>query len=134
MDRDLVLSVNIPVSPEKAYQDWLNSAAHSAFTGSPAEVDPEVGGKFIAWEGYIWGRTLELSPGKRIRQSWRTTEFPNDSPDSVLEVLFEPDGEGTRLTLIHTLIPEDQADGIEKGWEEYYFEPMKEYYGAKINK
>jgi activator of HSP90 ATPase len=48
----------------------------------------------------------------------------------VLEILFEPDGKGTRITLIHTNIPENQAEGYEKGWEEFYFEPMKKYYGV----
>lgn len=133
MERDLVMSVSLPVSPEKAYQDWLDSAAHSAFTGSSAEIDPKIGGKFNAWEGYIWGKTIELTPGKRIRQTWRTSEFPDDSPDSILEVLFEPDGNGTRFTLIHTIIPESQADEYEKGWEEFYFEPMKKYYKENKN-
>ena len=128
MDRDLLLSVFLPVNPEKAYQDWLDSTAHSNFTGSPAEIKPEVNGEFFAWEGYIRGKTLELTPGKRIRQSWRTSDFPFDSPDSILEVLFEPIQEGTRLTLIHTIIPESQADDYEKGWEDYYFQPMKKYY------
>lgn len=130
MDRDLLQSVFLQVNPEKAYQDWLDNAAHSAFTGSPAEIDPVIGGKFFAWEGYIWGKTQELTEGKRIRQTWRTNEFPDDSPDSILEILFEPDGEGTRLTLIHTAIPENQADEYEKGWEEFYFEPMRKYYGG----
>jgi len=130
MDRDLLQSVFLQVNPEKAYQDWLDSAAHSAFTGSPAEIDPVIGGKFFAWEGYIRGKTQELTEGKRIRQTWRTNEFPDDSPDSILEILFEPDGEGTRLTLIHTAIPENQADEYEKGWEEFYFEPMRKYYGG----
>ncbi|MCJ7519890.1 MAG: SRPBCC domain-containing protein [Anaerolineaceae bacterium] len=131
MDRDLLLSVFLSVIPEKAYQDWLDSAAHSAFTGSPAEIDAVLGGKFSAWEGYIWGKTPELTPGRRIRQAWRTSEFSHDSPDSILEVLFEPDGEGTRLTLIHTAIPDNQADEYEKGWEEFYFEPMRRYYKSK---
>ena len=131
MDRDLVLSVMLPISPEKAYQDWLDSAAPSSLSGSPAEIDPVIGGKFFAWEGYIYGKTLDLSPGKRIRQTWRTTEFPTESPDSILEVLFEPSGNGTRLTLIHTAIPEGQADEYEKGWREFYFDPMKAYYETK---
>ena len=129
MDRDLLLSVFLPVDPEKAYQDWLDSTAHSRFTGSHAEIKPEVNGEFFAWEGYISGKTLELTPGKRIRQRWRTSDFPIESPDSILEVLFEPFEEGTRLTLIHTIIPENQADEYEKGWELYYFQPMKKYYG-----
>ncbi|MDP2965114.1 MAG: SRPBCC domain-containing protein [Pelolinea sp.] len=131
MDRDLILSVLLTVNPEKAYQDWLDSAAHSVFTGSPAEIDPIITGKFFAWEGYIWGKTQDLTSGKRIRQTWHTTEFPDDLPDSILEVLFEPDGDGTLLTLIHTAIPDNQSDEYEKGWEDFYFQPMKKYYEDK---
>jgi activator of HSP90 ATPase len=131
MDKDLLLTIVLPVKPEKMYKDWLDSAAHSAFTGSPAEIDPKKGGKYFAWEGYIFGKTLDLTPGKRIRQSWRTTEFPDDSPDSTLEILFEPDGDGTRLTLIHTGIPDNQSAEYKKGWEDFYFDPMKKYYKKK---
>jgi activator of HSP90 ATPase len=131
MDKDLLLSIVLPVKPEKAYKDWLDSAAHSAFTGSPAEIEPKIGGKFFAWEGYISGKTLELTQGKRIRQSWRTTEFPDDSPDSILEILFEPDGDGTRLTLIHTGIPDNQSAEYKKGWKEFYFDLMKKFYKSK---
>lgn len=130
MDRDLVLSIILPVAPAKAFHDWLDSAAHTAFTGSPAKIDPLIGGKFSTGDGYIWGRTLDFSEYSRIRQSWRTSDFPESAPDSILEILFEPQGKGTRLTLIHTNIPEYQADEYEKGWQEYYFKPMKEYYHA----
>ena len=77
------------------------------------------------------GRTKVLTPSKRIRQTWRTTEFPDDSPDSILEVLFEPDSDGTRLTLIHTAIPENQANMYKKGLEDFYFTPMKKYYEGR---
>ena len=50
-------------------------------TGSPAIVDPEIGGAFEAWDGYISGRTLSLEPGRRIVQSWRTSEFAEDEGD-----------------------------------------------------
>lgn len=128
MDRKLKLSETFNLSPKKLYDDWLSSEAHSAFTGSPAEIDPEVGGKFTAWEGYIWGETKELEPGKRILQTWRTSEFPEDSPDSLVEITFESDKNGTLLTLLHTNIPAGQSDGYEEGWHDFYFTPMKEYY------
>ncbi|MBI3740016.1 MAG: SRPBCC domain-containing protein, partial [Chloroflexi bacterium] len=71
----------------------------------------------------------ELKPYTRFVQAWRTTEFPEDSPDSRVEVLLEAVKGGTKLTLKHTNIPEGQADSYKKGWEEFYFEPMKKYFG-----
>ncbi len=129
MSESLDLSVVLPVTPERLYKAWLDSKEHSAFTGSKAKIAATVGGKYSAWDGYITGETLELDPPRRIVQSWRTTEFPKDSPDSRLEVLFEAEGEGTRLHLIHTGIPDGQAKKYEGGWPEAYFDPMKEYFG-----
>ena len=39
--------------------------------------------------------------------------------------------EGTRVVIIHTDIPEGQSERYETGWIEYYFEPMKKYFGEK---
>jgi len=128
MERKLNLSANFNIAPNQLFNDWLDSQAHSAFTSSPAKIDALVGGKFTAWDGYIRGVTMEIVPGKRIVQSWRTTEFPNAAPDSLVELEFEADGKGTRLMLKHTLIPDGQADEYEQGWLDYYFTPMKAYY------
>ena len=128
MPETLNLSTLLPGPPEKIYTAWLDSNEHGLFTGSPANIDPQIGGEFTAWDGYIQGKTLELEPGKRILQSWRTTEFPDTSPDSLLEVIFEPDPAGTRLTLLHTNIPDGQSDQYRQGWLDYYFQPMREYF------
>jgi activator of HSP90 ATPase len=99
-------------------------------TGSPAKVSPELGGKFEAWDGYIHGINLELVPGKRIVQSWRTIEFSADEPDSRIEISLDAQGEQTRLTLHHTGLP-PHGKQYEQGWVESYFEPMKEYFKTK---
>jgi len=98
-------------------------------TGSAAKVTGKVGGKFTAWDGYIFGRTLELEPDRRIVQAWRTSEFPDNAPNSRLEVLLVETKTGTRVTLIHTEIPKGQADSYKQGWEDFYFKQMKEYFG-----
>ena len=109
---------------------WLDSAEHSAFTGSPAEITRDGEGQFTAWDGYISGSTLEVEAPNRILQTWRTSEFPADSPDSRLEILIEDVDEGVRLTLIHTGIPSGQGENYRQGWEDYYFEPMRTYYSG----
>jgi activator of HSP90 ATPase len=86
------------------------------------------GGSFKAWDGYIWGKTLEVEPYRRIVQAWRTSEFPEESPDSRVEILLEESGGETKITLIHTDIPEGQGDSYKQGWEDFYFTPMRAYF------
>jgi activator of HSP90 ATPase len=122
------LSANIPATPEQIYEAWLSSEGHSQMTGSPAEVQGRSGGSFKAWDGYIWGKTLELESYHRIVQAWRTSEFPEESPDSRVEILFEGSNGETKITLIHTDIPEGQGESYKQGWEDFYFTPMRAYF------
>jgi activator of HSP90 ATPase len=128
MLESIEISVILPTNSKEAYLAWLDSREHSEFTGGNAEIDSAVGGKFTVWDGYICGENLILEPYKRIVQSWRTTEFPEESPDSRLEILFNDTKEGMELTLIQTDIPSGQAKEYEEGWYDYYFEPMKHYF------
>ncbi|HEY3447128.1 MAG TPA: SRPBCC domain-containing protein [Myxococcales bacterium] len=128
------VSAFIPAPPMKVYTAWLSSEEHTAFTGGEAECEDRVGGKFTAWDEYISGTNQELLEGRMIVQSWRTTEFPKNAPDSVLTVHFDPNKDGTQLTILHTEIPEGQGRDYESGWFEYYLEPMQKYFakgGAK---
>lgn len=130
MAEQLRVWVDLPVSCERLYSAWLDSQEHGSFSGGAAQIDPGVGGAFSAWDGYITGTTLEMEPYRRIVQAWRTSDFPEDAPDSRLEVLLEPAGENTRLTLVHDHIPAGQEQEYQQGWLDYYFEPMKDYFSA----
>lgn len=125
------LSVFLPATAKQIYDAWLSSEEHGAFTGGTAVIDPKIGGKFKVWDDYITGTTLELEPYRRIVQAWRTPDFPADSQDSKLEVLLEETTEGTTLTLLHHDIPEGQGTDYEQGWNDYYFEPLKDYFTTK---
>ena len=129
MGYDFEVSDVLPGTPDEIYAAWMSSEGHTAMTGAEAHVDPRVGGDFDAWDGYITGRTLALEPGRRIVQSWRTSEFDDTHEDSRIEVLLEPLGEGTRITIRHTNVPDGQTGYEEGGWQESYFDPMREYFG-----
>ena len=124
------LSDIIPATPAQIFRAWLTGAEHAAFTGSPATAEPMPGTPFMAWDGFIEGTTLELEPGRRILQTWRTTEFPTDSESSLLEVLLVSTPEGTRVTLNHNRIPDGQGKGYLEGWKSRYFVPMKRHFGG----
>jgi activator of HSP90 ATPase len=122
------ISTTLPATPEEIYNAWLSSEGHTAMTGSPAEVIPEIVGAFKAWDGYIWGKTLEMEPNARIIQTWRTSEFPESSPDSRVEIMLEESQGGTKITLNHSDIPDGQGDDYKQGWEDFYFTPMRTYF------
>ena len=130
MSIEFIVSDLIPASPEAVYAAWLDSQEHSLMTGGQAKVSAKVGETFEAWDGYILGTNLELEPSKRILQSWRTSEFAESDKDSLLEICLEAEGDGTRLTIRHSRLPEHGMQ-YQQGWVDAYFTPMKEYFGKR---
>lgn len=133
MPHSFKLASTIPASPEAVFDAWLDSAGHSAMTGGKASASDKVGAAFTAWDGYISGRNIELVRGKRIVQSWRTNQFSDAEPDSIVTVTLAPAKGGADLILEHANVPDgDNHKGYENGgWEDHYFKPMQEYFGKK---
>ena len=129
MPYEFTISEVLPATPRAVYDAWMSSDEHAAMTGGAAEIDARVGGDFTAWDGYITGRTIALEPGRRIVQAWRTSDFEPAAHDSQIEVLLEAVPEGTKITLHQTAVPDGQS-GYEEGWQENYFDPMREYFAS----
>lgn len=124
------LTTVIPATPQQIYEAWLDSEAHSEMTGGEASMSGEVGAEVSAWDGYITGSNLELVPGERIVQSWRTSKFTDEHEDSIITVMLEPVDGGTLLTLVHSNVPNEHRSYEQGGWESQYFEPMKVYFAG----
>jgi uncharacterized protein YndB with AHSA1/START domain len=127
---NILVSALIPASPQTVYDAWLSSEQHARMTGGGAQIEPHVGGAHRAWDDYITGTTLELDPGRRIVQSWRTLQFPPDAGDSQIAVTFEEEAGQTRVKITHTDIPEGQGASYQSGWDEHYFSPMVAYFSS----
>jgi uncharacterized protein YndB with AHSA1/START domain len=130
MPYSYTLRTVIPASPAEIYRAWLDSIAHSEMTGGEATMSDEVGADMSAWDGYITGRNLELVPGERIVQSWRTTEFDDEFEDSIVTILLQETEDGTLLTLEHSNVPDEHKSYEEGGWQSNYFEPMIVYFSG----
>ena len=112
-------------SPEVVYHALMDGKLHAAFTGAVAKIAGRVGGAFSAWGGYIKGHVLELVPGEKIVQAWRTTDFPREYPDSNLEIRLTPESGGTRLRLLHSNVPEKSVESYHSGWHDNYWQPLR---------
>ena len=124
---EFTLTTQIKATPKQIYKSWLSTQRHTKMTGGVAFVSDKVGETFNAWDGYITGKNIELEPYKKIVQSWRSTNFEESESDSQIEVLLYEKGDETTLTLNHTNVPES-GEHYKKGWEEHYFEPMRNYF------
>jgi uncharacterized protein YndB with AHSA1/START domain len=131
MAYDYKLTCTLPATPEEVYDAWLDSKAHSAMTGAYAKMSKRVGAEVSAWDGYITGKNLELVEGKRIVQSWRTSEFDEADEDSIITVTLAPAKTGALLMLHHAKVPDGQTSYEKEGWRDSYFAPMKEYFSRK---
>ncbi len=126
--------VTIPASPEAVYDAFMDPKKHAAFTGAEATGKPEVGAEFTTWDGYSFGKNLELEKGKHIVQEWSTTEWPEGYPPSRLELTFAKVKEGTEVTMVQSDVPAEQVEEYRQGWYDNYWDLLQEYFGKKKKK
>ena len=127
MKNGFTISDIIPAKASEIYEAWLSSEGHSAMTGSAAQVDGKVGGKFTAWDGYISRTTLDLTPNQRIVQAWRVVTWP-EGDYSIARFDLKPQGSGTHVIFDHIGFPEGLHDHLAQGWEENYWSLLKKYF------
>ena len=127
MCRPVHQEVDFSVKPMEVYEAYLDSREHARMTGQPAKMSKKEGGHFVAGGDYITGTNVELVPGKRIVQAWRASEWP-EGEYSILHLELKPKGKGCRLVVDHVGVPEKFRDGVDEGWHDFYWKPMKEYF------
>jgi activator of HSP90 ATPase len=118
--------------PSELYAMYLDPAAHAEFTGGgPATITPLAGSEWSAFGGRIYGRVLALTPDQQIVQSWRSFEWHDDDPDSVLVLAFTAEGAGTRLELVQIGVPERLYDTLVSGWPSRYWDPWRAFLASR---
>ena len=120
-------SVVLPASAETLFKMYLDPSTHKAITGAPVDIGVDRGSSFKAFEGALTGTILEVVKPRLIVQSWRSTNFNIDDPDSTLILCFTPEKDAGRIDLIHLDVPDQDYQGVTEGWEKYYWAPWREY-------
>ncbi|KAI7840914.1 hypothetical protein COHA_005346 [Chlorella ohadii] len=103
-----------------------------AYTQSPAEAEPQPGGKFSLYGGSVQGVFREVVPNQRIVMDWRFSNW-EDGAYSRVELRFEePDRGNTIVTLKQTGIPDadrfghhDVVGTVESGWRQQVFDRIR---------
>jgi len=127
MPRTIQIAVQLPESPDRLYDMYLDPVLHAAFTGAPVTIAPNSGAEFRAFEGALSGRILHLVPKRLIVQSWRANHWSLEDLDSTLVLTFWPDEGGGRIELVHVNVADHDFAGVSEGWEKYYWTPWRKY-------
>ena len=118
-------------APQIAYNAWLDAKTHGEIINGNAVIDPKVGGAFSIWDDYLIGKTLEMDPDAlTIVQEWRddSTNWPKDYYSKITLQFLPFKDKQTKLIFTQSGILEQYAKDIEKGWKDYYWKPMKQYF------
>jgi len=114
-------------SASDLYEYLVNPRKFSKITGAKASNTGKVGGKFTAWDDYISGTNLELSPGKKIRQKWTCADYPEGTFSEVTFELKKKTDKQTELVFTHEDVPDDLYEDLSEGWNQFYWEPIKDH-------
>jgi activator of HSP90 ATPase len=120
-------SIVLPAPAEVLWRMYLDPAEHAAFTGAPVTIAAEPGAPFSAFGGVLSGTILAVARPRLVVQSWRSTKFEADDPDSTLVLSFVPEEEGGRIELVHLGVPDHDYQGVVDGWPTHYWEPWRAY-------
>ena len=123
--------VVLPASPDRLFDMYLDPKQHAAITGADVLISSQPGAEFRAFNGVLSGRILAVTPKRMIVQTWRSGHWRADDLDSILILTFHEDGAGGRIELVHVNVPDHDYDGVNEGWEEFYWMPWRRYLEAR---
>jgi uncharacterized protein (TIGR03086 family) len=114
----------LPVSPEDAFALLTEPERLRRWQTVSARVDLRAGGEYrwtVTPGNVAAGTFREVEPGRRVVFGWGWEGNPDLQPDaSTVTVTVEPAEGGTRVTLEHDGLTDEQAASHAEGWSHYF--------------
>jgi len=127
MCKTIKQKVKFKAPPRAVYDLLVDAKKLQAFSHHRAVLPKKVGARFSTHDGHCSGIIVDLAVGRRVVQAWRTKRFPEGIFSmATFDLRLARDG-GCDLVLTHRGVPKDLIPGIERGWREFFWEPMKAY-------
>jgi uncharacterized protein YndB with AHSA1/START domain len=119
------VEVRIAASPETVFDFLVEPDKMIQWMGRSAILEPRPGGTFrcdMNGRDIARGEFVEVDPPRRavFTWGWEAGGSPIPPGSSTVEVLLEPDGDGTLLRLTHSGLP--GAETVRRhraGWEQF---------------
>jgi uncharacterized protein YndB with AHSA1/START domain len=125
----ITISRTVAASPDRVFEAWTDVAQLAAWwwpqlAGTTYDVDARAGGRYRisspAIGATVSGVYTEVNRPRRLVFTWSWAD--DGDPEGVVEdtvvVTFEPEAEGTVVTVAHTSTAHLPAGGAEQGWND----------------
>jgi uncharacterized protein YndB with AHSA1/START domain len=120
----VVHEVVLAAPPAEVYEMFVDPRQLVRWIGISADLEPQPGGRFrfeVMPGQFCEGEYVELDPPTRVVVTWGWTNPSMGLPpgSSRVEVELRPDGNGTRLRLVHHQLPGDLRLLHDDGWTQF---------------
>jgi uncharacterized protein YndB with AHSA1/START domain len=122
----IVKAIRIDASPETVFGFFTEPEKPTRWLCSEATLDPRPGG--VNHQTHpgdennpdgpyrMRGEFVDVSPPTRVVFTWGFENSSVSPGSSTVEVTLEPDGDGTRLRLVHRELPDSTRPDHDAGW------------------
>lgn len=121
----------LPAPPAVVFKALTDARQIATWSGQAARIGRRPGGTFEMFDGWATGRVVVYRPPLRFAYTWRVDGWKPTWDNSLVEWRLGAVPRGTKVELIHSLLPTArEARDHKGGWDEHVFEPMREYLKA----
>jgi uncharacterized protein YndB with AHSA1/START domain len=115
-------SILIEAAPAIVFDYFTDARALASWMGDDAFVEPFPGGRFTIFFGprAVEGWYVAVEPPRRLVITWGWAGDPDFAPGtSTLEVTLVAERGGTRVSIVHSGLPDKERERHREGWRHY---------------
>jgi uncharacterized protein YndB with AHSA1/START domain len=121
---ELVRETVVNASPATIFELLTVPDLLAKWNGTDAELDPRPGGVYRVTIGGAHpaaGEFIEVIPNEKVvfTFGWAEPDHPIPPGSTEVEYLLIPEGDKTRVRLVHRGLPDDAVSDHTKGWDHY---------------
>ena len=121
---ELVREIMIDATPETIWPFLADPERHVEWMGTVAEIDPRPGGAYrvlVGGQHQSVGEYLEVVPLEKVvfTFGWDQEGHPIPPGSTTIEISLHPEGDKTRVQLVHRGLPDDAVSDHGNGWAHY---------------
>jgi uncharacterized protein YndB with AHSA1/START domain len=121
---ELTREVVVDATPSTIFPFLTDPELHVHWMGSTADLDPRPGGGYRVMVQGIHpgvGEFKEVVPDQKVvfTFGWDEPDHPIPAGSTEVEITLTPDGDKTRVRLVHRGLPSDAVGDHTQGWDHY---------------
>jgi uncharacterized protein YndB with AHSA1/START domain len=124
MMAELVREILIDATPDTIWPFLTEPDKQVQWHGTVAEIDPRPGGVYrvlVMGQYQTAGEYVEVVPKEKVvfTFGWEQEGNPVQPGSTTIEITLHPEGDKTRVRLVHRGLPDDVVSDHSQGWDHY---------------